>query len=154
MRRRSHQNDVQLETLLTFPNNFFFLILIDRASKVKVIQGQLKFTNNSTVTLNTVTSILALVKVVRVCCVLVATPRLKPTRLLGPWDFPSKILEWNAISSSRESSRPRDRTEPPLAPALTGEFFTTEPPEKPLISYYRARTEVRWSEFHKQMCAT
>ena len=38
------------------------------------------------------------------------THRLWPARLLCPWDFPVKILEWVAISSSRDSSRPRDRT--------------------------------------------
>ena len=38
---------------------------------------------------------------------------LQPTRLLCLWDFPGKntgVLEGVAISSSRESSRPRDRT--------------------------------------------
>ena len=30
-------------------------------------------------------------------------------RLLHPWDFPGKILEWAAISFSRGSSQPRDR---------------------------------------------
>ena len=30
------------------------------------------------------------------------------TRLLCLWDFPGKILEWVAISFSRESSQPRD----------------------------------------------
>ena len=28
----------------------------------------------------------------------------------SPWDFPARILQWVAISSSLESSRPRDRT--------------------------------------------
>ena len=32
-------------------------------------------------------------------------------RLLCPWDFPARILEWVAISFSRASSQPRDRTE-------------------------------------------
>ena len=35
---------------------------------------------------------------------------LKPARLLGPWNCPGKILGWVAISFSRGSSRPRDRT--------------------------------------------
>ena len=30
--------------------------------------------------------------------------------LLYPWDFQVRILEWVAISFSRGSSRPRDRT--------------------------------------------
>ena len=33
---------------------------------------------------------------------------LQPTRLLYPWDFPARILEWVAISFSRGSSWPRD----------------------------------------------
>ena len=33
------------------------------------------------------------------------------TKLLRPWDFQGKVLEWVAISFSRESSRPRDRTQ-------------------------------------------
>ena len=40
----------------------------------------------------------------------------------------ARILEWVAISSSRGSSRPRDRTS---ISALAGGFFTTEPPGKP-----------------------
>ena len=41
------------------------------------------------------------------------------------------ILEWVAISFSRGSSRPRNQTVSPLASALPGGFFTTEPPGKP-----------------------
>ena len=33
----------------------------------------------------------------------------KPTRLLCPWDSPSRILEWTAIAFSRGSSQPRDQ---------------------------------------------
>ena len=42
-----------------------------------------------------------------------------------------KILEWLAISFSRGSSRPRDRT---CVSCLAGRFFTTEPPGKPFDS--------------------
>ena len=35
----------------------------------------------------------------------------QPTRLLCPWNFPATILERVAISYSRGSSRPRDRTQ-------------------------------------------
>ena len=35
---------------------------------------------------------------------------LQPTRLLCPWDFPARILERGAISSSRGSSLPTDQT--------------------------------------------
>ena len=44
--------------------------------------------------------------------------------------FQARILEWGAISSSKRSSRPRDRTQLPASPALAGRFFTTEPPGK------------------------
>ena len=37
-------------------------------------------------------------------------PGLQPIRLLHPWDFPGKSTEWVAISFSRGSSWPRDRT--------------------------------------------
>ena len=33
------------------------------------------------------------------------------TRLLHPWDFLARVLEWVAISFSRGSSRPRDQTQ-------------------------------------------
>ena len=50
-----------------------------------------------------------------VCCApllshvwLFATPWT--TRLLCPWHFQARILEWVAVSSSRGASQPRDRT--------------------------------------------
>ena len=43
----------------------------------------------------------------------------------------AKILEWVAISFSRESSWPRNQT---LISCTAGIFFTTEPPGKPLQS--------------------
>ena len=39
--------------------------------------------------------------------------------------FQARILEWVAISSSRESSQPRDWTASLMSPALAGRFFTT-----------------------------
>ena len=42
--------------------------------------------------------------------------------------FQARILEWVAISFSRRSSWPRDRT---LVSYVAGRFFTTEPPGKP-----------------------
>ena len=41
----------------------------------------------------------------------------------------ARILVWVTISSSRESSNPGIK---PLSPVLSGWFFTTEPPGKPL----------------------
>ena len=49
--------------------------------------------------------------------------------LLCPWDSQARLLEQVAISFSRGSPQPRDRTQ---SPAPAGEFFTTEPPGKPL----------------------
>ena len=42
----------------------------------------------------------------------------------------ARILEWVATSSSRRSSPPRDEARTPMAPALAGGFFTTEPAGK------------------------
>ena len=44
--------------------------------------------------------------------------------------FQARILEWVAISYSRESSWPRDQTCISCVSALAGGFFTTEPPGK------------------------
>ena len=44
----------------------------------------------------------------------------------------ARILEWVARPSSRGSSPPRDRTQ---VSCLTGGFFTTEPPGRPLHIY-------------------
>ena len=44
----------------------------------------------------------------------------------------ARILKWIAMSFSRGSSQPRDRTKPGslVSPVLAGRFFTTEPPGK------------------------
>ena len=42
----------------------------------------------------------------------------------------ARILEWGAISFSRGSSQPRDRT---WSPALEADTLTSEPPGKPSI---------------------
>ena len=67
-----------------------------------------------------------------------SVPRLCPS-LRDPMDcsppgssvhgiFQARVLEWVAISFSRGSSRPRDRT--PVS-CFAGRFFATEPPGKP-----------------------
>ena len=43
----------------------------------------------------------------------------------------ARILEWVAISYSRDLPDPGIEPESLLSPALAGEFFTTEPPGKP-----------------------
>ena len=50
--------------------------------------------------------------------------RLKPTRLRCPWNLPARILEWVAISCSRDSSRSRDGS---WVSCTAGKFFTTGP---------------------------
>ena len=51
--------------------------------------------------------------------------RLKPTRLLCPWDSRARKLEWVAMPSSRGSSQPRDHTRISMSLALADRFFTT-----------------------------
>ena len=41
--------------------------------------------------------------------------------------FPARILEWVAISSSRDSSQPRDRTQVSCSSCITGGFFFFQP---------------------------
>ena len=76
------------------------------------------------------------------CCCLVA--KLCPT-LCYPMDcsppgspvhamFQVRVLEWDAISFSRESSWPRDQT---CISCTAGRFFTTEFPGKPHWLYRR-----------------
>ena len=45
----------------------------------------------------------------------------------------ARTLEWVAISFSRGSSHPGNKTTPLASPELAGGFFTTPPPVKPLI---------------------
>ena len=54
--------------------------------------------------------------------------RLWPSRLLCPWDFQARVLEWVAIPFSRGPPNPGIE---PGSPTLAGRFFTTEPPGKP-----------------------
>ena len=48
---------------------------------------------------------------------------LQPTRLLAPWTFQARILEWAAISSYRGSSNPEIKPVFLAYPALAGGFF-------------------------------
>ena len=43
----------------------------------------------------------------------------------------ARIVEWVAISFSRESSQPRDETHVSCITCITGRFFTPEPPGSP-----------------------
>ena len=63
------------------------------------------------------------------CCCLVAKSCTALCNLLD-WIFQARILEWVAISFSKGSSRPSDRTR---VSCIAGRFFTAEPPGKPQI---------------------
>ena len=52
---------------------------------------------------------------------------LQSSRLPGPWDFPARILEWVAISSTRGSSQIRDWT---LISCTEADSLPSEPPGK------------------------
>ena len=55
-----------------------------------------------------------------------------------------RILEWIAISFSRESSQPRDQTH--VSSSLASGFFTTKPSGKPLIKSTWMLFEIWWSD--------
>ena len=75
--------------------------------------------------------------------------RLYPTRLSAHATFQARILEWVAISFSRESSRLRDwtQTQSPVSPSLAGRFSTTEP-----SVLNRCYTIIFWLHFSLQVC--
>ena len=73
---------------------------------------------------------------VRACSVASLKPdslRLKPTRLLGPWDSAARILKWVVMPSFRVSSWPRNQT---CVSCITESFFTMEPSGKPHCFVY------------------
>ena len=63
---------------------------------------------------------------------------LEPARLLCPWDFPGKILEWVAISFSRDLPDPGTE---PGSPALQVDALLSKPPEKPTILFIVVKNE-------------
>ena len=50
--------------------------------------------------------------------------------------FEVRILEWVAISYTRDSPQPRDQTHVSRVSCITGAFFTTAPPGKPYMHIY------------------
>ena len=85
-------------------------------------------------------------------CLVASDPHApKPSRGLGPWDFPDKNIGVGSHSLLQGiSSQPRDRTPCPLVSCTAGRFFTTEPPGKPIkVSFYWTSKEVE--PFH-QLC--
>ena len=80
-----------------------------------------------------------LLKCTCVCSVIQSCPTLCNPMDCSPPDssvhgvFQARIPKWVDVSSSGGSSQPRNQTSvSPLAPALAGGFFTTEPPGKAL----------------------
>ena len=69
----------------------------------------------------------------------VATPRL-----LCPWDFPARILEWVAIPFSREFSQPRNQT---WVSCIAGQFFYCWATGKPLREILSHKRKERTSLF-------
>ena len=71
------------------------------------------------------------------------------------WISQARILEWVAISFSRGSSRPRDRTHASFVSYTAGRFFNTVPLGKPFIKIHLWKTNfpmvtvpVTFSNFH------
>ena len=68
----------------------------------------------------------------QLCLTLCDPMDLWPIRLLCPWIFSARILEWLPLPS------PGDLPDPgmePASPALAGRCFTTEPPDDLLVWY-------------------
>ena len=53
----------------------------------------------------------------------------------------ARILEWVAISFSRESSQPKDQICKTCVSCLAGGFLTTEPPGKPVFVKFEGKPE-------------
>ena len=62
-----------------------------------------------------------------------ATPWTVPHLVPLSMEF-SKQEYWNTLPFPSPGDLPNPRTEP-TSPALVGEFFTTEPPRKPLLQH-------------------
>ena len=54
----------------------------------------------------------------------------------------ARILEWVAISSSRETSWPRDQTSTSWVSCIAGRFFTSGPSGKPYYCAYHVITDM------------
>ena len=62
-----------------------------------------------------------------------------------------RILEWVAISSSRDLSNPGIKPVSPASPVLAGGFFNTEPPGKHQKDNVKEDDKVKWVQrFSKQ----
>ena len=56
--------------------------------------------------------------------------------------FQTRVLEWDAISSSRGPSCPRIEPVSPAPLALSGRFFTTELPAKPKLRTMKLKKNI------------
>ena len=55
-----------------------------------------------------------------------------------PWNCPGKNTRVGCFPPPGDCPDPGIELVSPASPALTGEFFTTEPPGKPTMEYYSA----------------
>ena len=71
------------------------------------------------------------------CAQLFVTPRAVARQApLSVEILQARILEWVVMASSRGSSQPREQTFISCCSCIAGGFFTSEPPDKYLISLY------------------
>ena len=61
----------------------------------------------------------------------------------------ARILEWVAICSSGDLPHPGFEPVSPVAPALAGEFFTIEPPGKPLFAPSEGKDDYHQCQGHQ-----
>ena len=66
----------------------------------------------------------------------------QPARVLCPWDFSGKILEWVAFPSPGDLCDPGIKPDSPVCSALQVNFLPTEPLRKPLYRYISLEKEM------------
>ena len=66
------------------------------------------------------------------CLTLLSRHALQPNRLLCPWNFPGKNTEVGCHPSPVDLHDTGIDSASPVSPILAGEFFTIEPPGKPI----------------------
>ena len=83
---------------------------------------------------NVVVVVLCVCLATQLCSTLLRPQGLQPARLLCPWDFPGKNTGVGCHVLFQGTFQTQGRNWSLAFLALTGKFFTTEPPEKPYIS--------------------
>ena len=64
-----------------------------------------------------------------------ATPSTVAARLLCPWDFPARILEWLLFLPPGDLPDPGTESESLMSPTLAGMFFTTSDTWEPKLRH-------------------